>query len=90
MENYIEKVIGAIVALIAGGFVWCIRTINSNKEEIRLLQAELKSQREQFEEAVKGQEKKRDELRSEMAEIKADIKELRKDLHNFLLTLKIN
>ena len=44
VEEHIGKVITAVIALIATGFTWLVRTVFTNEKKVTLLQQELNHQ----------------------------------------------
>lgn len=75
MLNYVEFVIGTIITAVAGGVTYLVRTVLTNKAEIDLLKSDIVSR-----------DKRRDEDRQLLVDLKADLKsemrETREDLES--------
>ena len=87
MGDYLDKIIGGIVALIVGGISWLIRRVITNGKEIDLLKAEIEARerrREQYHEYIKEMrdslEKARQEDKSNVDDLRQDVREIRSDV----------
>ena len=73
MEQWTDKIIAGAVAFVFGSISWLVRTVLTNNKKIELLQLE-----------IANRDNRRDEDRKDVSEIKADMKELRRDFQDFL------
>lgn len=75
MINYIEYIVGVVITTVVGAISYLVRTVLTNKAEIDLLKADIASR-----------DKRRDEDRQLLLDLKADIKsemkETRDDIEN--------
>lgn len=62
IEEHIGKVITAVIALIATGFTWLVRTVFTNEKKVTLLQQELNHQ-------FMNNNKRQDELKESLIKI---------------------
>ena len=62
VEEHIGKVITAVIALIATGFTWLVRTVFTNEKKVTLLQQELNHQ-------FISNNKRQDELKESLIKI---------------------
>lgn len=67
--DFLNYIVGAVVGLVVTGFTWLIKNVLTNKEQIALLQSEIQSR-----------DARRAEDREVMQEIKADLKEVKRDI----------
>lgn len=67
--DFLNYIVGAVVGLVVTGFTWLIKNVLTNKEQIALLQSEIQSR-----------DARRAEDREIMQEIKADLKEVKRDI----------
>lgn len=62
LEEHVGKVVTAVVALIATGFTWLVRTVFTNEKKVTLLQQELNHQ-------FMNNNKRQDELKESLIKI---------------------
>ena len=67
--DFLNYIVGAVIGLVVTGFTWLIKNVLTNKEQIALLQSEIQSR-----------DARRVEDREIMQEIKADLKEVKRDI----------
>lgn len=67
--DFLNYIVGAVIGLVVTGFTWLIKNVLTNKEQIALLQSEIQSR-----------DARRAEDREIMQEIKADLKEVKRDI----------
>lgn len=67
--NYLEYIVGTVVTTVVAGVTWAVRRILTNEKQIALLQQE-----------IKDRDIRRQEDREIMQEIKADMKEVKRDI----------
>ena len=65
----INYIVGGVIAMVFGGVSWLIRRVLTNQEEIALLKRE-----------IADRDVRRQEDREIMQEIKADLKEVKRDI----------
>lgn len=87
MSDYLDKIIGGVVALIVGGISWLIRRVITNGKEIDLLKAEIEARekrREEYHQYIRDMrdsiENARQEDRSNVEDLRQDVKEIRIDV----------
>jgi F0F1-type ATP synthase membrane subunit b/b' len=68
MSDYMDKVVGGLVALVVAGISWLIRRVVTNGKEIDLLKAE-----------IAEREKRREEDRAYLREIKESFEKARQE-----------
>lgn len=69
ISDFVNYVIGAIVAAVFSGITWLVRRVLTNERQIALLQQE-----------IKDRDTRRTEDREIMQEIKSDLKEVKRDI----------
>lgn len=67
--DYINYIIGSLVSAVFAGITWLIRRVLTNEKQIALLQLE-----------IRDRDVRRQEDREIMQEIKADLKEVKRDI----------
>lgn len=67
--DYVNYIIGGVISSIFAGISWLIRRVLTNEKQIALLQNE-----------IKERDIRRQEDREIMNEIKADLKEVKRDI----------
>lgn len=67
--DYLNQVIGSLIAAFVAGITWLIRRVLTNEKQIALLQSE-----------IKDRDVRRQEDREIMQEIKADLKDVKRDI----------
>ena len=67
--NYLEYIVGSACAAVVSGITWLVRRVLTNEKQIALLQNEIISR-----------DSRRQEDREIMNEIKADLKEVKRDI----------
>lgn len=67
--DYINYIIGSLVSALFAGITWLIRRVLTNEKQIALLQLE-----------IRDRDVRRQEDREIMQEIKADLKEVKRDI----------
>lgn len=72
MDQWVNEIIAGLVASVIGSISWLIRTVLTNNRKIELLQLE-----------IKNRDQRRDEDRKVVEEIKQEMKDLRKELHEY-------
>lgn len=77
MDQWVEKTIAALVATVFGAIGWLVRTVLTNNRKIEMLEKEIATR-----------DARREEDRLAVKEIKEDMKDLRKDLHEFMFSMK--
>jgi type VI protein secretion system component VasK len=77
MEQWVNEIVAGIVATVLAAITWLVRTVLTNNRKIELLEKEISSRDE-----------RRKEDRAIVEEIKSDMKDLRKELHELSLSLK--
>ncbi len=77
MEQWLDKIIAGAVAAVFASITWLVRTVLTNNRKIELLQLE-----------IKNRDLRREEDRKAVAEIKQEMKDLRKELHDYFFNRK--
>jgi type VI protein secretion system component VasK len=77
MEQWINQIVAGLVAALFTSIGWLIRTVLTNNRKIEMLEKE-----------IAARDDRRKEDRASVEEIKQDMKDLRKDLHDFMLSMK--
>jgi hypothetical protein len=77
MEQWLDKLIAGAVAAVFGAIGWLVRTVLTNNRKIEMLQLE-----------IKNRDQRRDEDRKTVEEIKQEMKDLRKELHDYFFNRK--
>ena len=72
MDDYLNKIIAGAIASVFGAIGWLVRTVLTNNKKIEMLQLE-----------IKNRDSRREEDRKDVAEIKQEMKDLRKELHDY-------
>lgn len=67
--DFINYIVGGVIAAIFGGISWLVRRVLTNQEEIALLKSE-----------IAARDIRRQEDREIMQEIKTDLKEVKRDI----------
>jgi sensor histidine kinase YesM len=67
--DYLNYIIGSLVSALFAGITWLIRRVLTNEKQIALLQLE-----------IRDRDVRRQEDREIMQEIKADLKEVKRDI----------
>lgn len=67
--DFMNYIISAVVGLVAAGVTWLIKNVLTNKEQIALLQNE-----------IRQRDARREEDREIMQEIKSDLKDVKRDI----------
>lgn len=69
ISDFINYIIGGIIAALFSGVTWLVRRVLTNQEEIALLKSE-----------IKARDVRRTEDREIMKEIQSDLKEVKRDI----------
>lgn len=69
ISDFINYIIGGIIAALFSGITWLVRRVLTNQEEIALLKSE-----------IQARDVMRTEDREIMQEIKSDLKEVKRDI----------
>lgn len=69
ISDFINYIIGGIIAALFSGITWLVRRVLTNQEEIALLKSE-----------IKARDVRRTEDREIMKEIQSDLKEVKRDI----------
>lgn len=77
MEQWLDNLIAGAVAAVFGAIGWLVRTVLTNNRKIEMLQLE-----------IKNRDQRRDEDRKTVEEIKQEMKDLRKELHDYFFNRK--
>jgi hypothetical protein len=75
MEQWLDKIIAGAVAAVFASITWLVRTVLTNNRKIELLQLE-----------IKNRDQRRDEDRRAVEELKQEMKDLRKELHDYFFS----
>jgi hypothetical protein len=67
--DYLDYIVSGIIATVFSAMTWLVRTVLTNQKQIQLLQSEIKTR-----------EERREEDREAMQEMRADIKEIKRDI----------
>ncbi len=74
MEQWINEIVAGVVASVFGAIYWLIRTVLTNNRKIELLELE-----------IKNRDSRREDDRKAVEEIKQEMKDLRKELHDYFV-----
>lgn len=69
ISDFINYIIGGIIAALFSGITWLVRRVLTNQEEIALLKSE-----------IQARDVRRTEDREIMKEIQSDLKEVKRDI----------
>jgi len=75
MEQWINEIVAGVVASVFGAIYWLIRTVLTNNRKIELLELEIKTR-----------DSRREDDRKAVEEIKQEMKDLRRELHDYFVT----
>ncbi len=75
MEQWINEIVAGVVASVFGAIYWLIRTVLTNNRKIELLELE-----------IKNRDSRREDDRKAVEEIKQEMKDLRKELHDYFVS----
>ena len=67
--DYLNYIVGGVISSVFAGITWLIRRVLTNEKQIALLQSE-----------IRDRDVRRQEDREIMQEIKADLKEVKRDI----------
>jgi hypothetical protein len=77
MEQWANELVASLVASFFGAIAWLVRTVTTNNKKIALLELE-----------IKNRDTRRQEDREAVEEIRQEMKELRKELHNYFVNTR--
>jgi hypothetical protein len=77
MDQWVDKIIAGAIATVFASITWLVRTVLTNNRKIELLQLE-----------IKNRDQRREEDRKAVAELKQEMKDLRKELHDYFFSKK--
>lgn len=72
MEQWVNEIVAGLIASVFAAITWLVRTVLTNNKKIEMLQLE-----------IKNRDLRRDEDRKAVEEIKQEMKDLRKELHDY-------
>jgi len=75
MEQWINEIVAGVVASVFGAIYWLIRTVLTNNRKIELLELEIKTR-----------DSRREDDRKAVEELKQEMKDLRRELHDYFVT----
>lgn len=75
MEQWLNEFVFGLIATVFSAITWLVRTVTTNNKKIELLQLE-----------IKNRDTRRDEDRRVVDEIKQEMKDLRKELHDYFFS----
>jgi hypothetical protein len=75
MDEWVGKIIAGLVASVFASIGWLVRTVLTNNKKIDLLQLE-----------IKNRDIRREDDRKAVEEIKQEMKDLRKELHDYFFS----
>jgi hypothetical protein len=75
MDEWLNKIIAGAIASVFASIGWLVRTVLTNNKKIELLQLE-----------IKNRDIRREDDRKAVAEIKQEMKDLRKELHDYFFS----
>jgi hypothetical protein len=75
MEQWVNEIIAGLVASVFASITWLVRTVLTNNKKIEMLQLE-----------IKNRDHRREEDRKAVEEIKQEMKDLRRELHDYFFS----
>jgi hypothetical protein len=83
MINYIEHIVGLIITAVLGAIGYLVRTVLTNKAEIELLKSDIVSRDKRRDEDRQLLLDLKADLKAEMKETRGDIESVRSELTEF-------